>query len=185
MHTTYFCIRRRIQKLAKLKPETAKRLMKKYSGREKRRARDLCHKISRAIVNFAKEHDLGIIVEDLKGIRNRIRYSRNLNRRLRSWNFRRLQFYIDKAKLEGLPVVYVNPEGTSSLCPMCGGKLRKAPNGHRRAKRDRTVVCRCGYENDRDVTACLNMLRMRGVPVPRKPSKEGRLPLRTQRKLRT
>jgi len=25
---------------------------------------------------------------------------------------------------------------------------------------------KCGYENDRDVIACLNMLRMRGVPVP-------------------
>jgi len=163
VHTMYFCIRRRIQKLAKLKPKTAERLMKKYSGREKRKARDICHKISRALVDFAKEHNLGIIMEDLKGMRNRIRYGKNLNRRLHSWNFRRLQFYIDyKARLEGLPVVYVSPKGTSSLCPVCGGKLRRAPNGHRR------VACRCGYENDRDVTACLNMLRMRGVPFPLK-----------------
>jgi putative transposase len=61
-----------------------------------------------------------------------------------------------RAKLEGLPVIYVNPKGTSSLCPICGGRL--ASNGHRQMK------CKCGYENDRDVTACINTLRMRGVP---------------------
>jgi putative transposase len=161
VHTTYFNIRRRIQKLAKHKPKTARRLLKKYSGRERRKTRDLCHKISRAIVDFAKQHGFGIIMEDLKGIRGRIRYGRQMNRRLHSWNFRRLQFCVEyKARLEGLPVVYVSPRGTSSLCPVCGGRL--APNGHRRLK------CKCGYENDRDITACLNMLRLRGVPLPLK-----------------
>ncbi|MEM2578512.1 MAG: IS200/IS605 family accessory protein TnpB-related protein [Candidatus Bathyarchaeia archaeon] len=67
-------------------------------------------------------------MEDLKGIRRRINYTKSLNRRLHSWNFRRLQFYIEyKAKLERLPVVYVNPKHTSSLCPICGGRL--ASNG--------------------------------------------------------
>jgi putative transposase len=100
-------------------------------------------------------------MEDLKGIRKRINYGRMLNRRLHSWNFRRLQFYVEyKAKLEGLPVVYVSPRGTSSLCPVCGGRL--AMNGHRRMK------CKCEYEGDRDVIACLNMLRMRGAPLPLK-----------------
>jgi putative transposase len=162
IHTTYFNIRRRIQKLAKHKPKTAQRLLKKYSGREERKARDLCHKISREIVYFAKQHKLGILMEDLKRIRKRIKYGRILNRRLHSWNFRRLQFYIEyKAKLEGLPVVYVNPKGTSTLCPICGGKL--ASNGHR------LMRCpKCGYEGDRDVTACLNILRMRGAPLPQK-----------------
>ena len=65
-----------------------------------------------------------------------------------------------RAKLEGLPVIYVNPKGTSSLCPICGGRL--ASNGHRQMK------CKCGYENDRDIIACLNMLRMRGVLLPLK-----------------
>jgi len=159
IHTTYFEMRRRIQKLSKYKPITSKRLMEKYSGREKKITHDLCHKIARIIVDFAKEHGFGIIMEDLNGIRNKIRYNKNLNRRLHSWNFRKLQFFIEyKAKLNGIPVVYVKPHKTSSLCPICGGKL--APNGQRLLK------CKCGYENDRDVIACLNMLRMRGVPVP-------------------
>jgi hypothetical protein len=33
-------------------------------------------------VNFAKQHNLGIIMEELKGIRGPIRYGRMLNRRL-------------------------------------------------------------------------------------------------------
>jgi len=99
-------------------------------------------------------------MENLKNIRKKIKYGRNLNRRLHSWNFRKLQFFIEyKAELNGIPVVYINPKGTSSLCPRCGGKI--APNGQR------VLKCRkCGYENDRDIVACLNMLRMRGVPVP-------------------
>jgi putative transposase len=158
VHTTYFGIRRRIQKLAREKPKTAQRLLEKYSDREKRKAKDLCHKISKQIVDFAKRNGFGIVMEDLKGIRERINRGKKLNRRLHSWNFRKLQFYIDyKARLEGLPVVYVNPAGTSSTCPICGGKL--APNGYRRMR------CQCGYENDRDITACLNLLRMRGVSV--------------------
>jgi len=160
IHTTYFEIRKRIQKLSKYRPITSKRLMEKYSGREKRKVHDLCHKIAKIIVDFAKKHNLGIIMEDLRGVRKRIRYNKILNRRLHSWNFRKLQFFIEyKAKLNGIPVVYVKPNKTSSLCPRCGGRL--APNGQRLLK------CRkCGYENDRDVIACLNMLRMRGVSVP-------------------
>jgi putative transposase len=161
-HTTYFNIRRGIQKLAKHKPKTAQRLMRKYSGREKRKTRDLCHKISRIIVDFVKQHGFGVLMEDLKGIRKHIDKGRMLNRRLHSWNFRKLQSYVEyKAKLEGLPVIYVNPKGTSSLCPICGGKL--ASNGHRQ------LECRkCRYEDDRDVIACLNILRMRGAPLPLK-----------------
>lgn len=162
IHTTYFEIRRRIQKLSKFKPIKAKNLLAKYSDRERHRTMDECHKIAKKIVDFAKEHRMGIIMEDLKGIRRNINYNKNLNRRLHSWNFRKLQFYIDyKTRMEGLPVIYVDPRGTSSLCPKCGCKLE--PNRHRLMK------CRkCGYENDRDIVACLNMLRMRGVPLPPK-----------------
>jgi putative transposase len=34
-------------------------------------------------------------MEDLKGIRECIRYGRKLNGRLHSWDFRRLQFYVE------------------------------------------------------------------------------------------
>jgi putative transposase len=61
-----------VQKLVKHKPKTAKRLLKKYPGRERRKAGGLCHKISREVVDFAKQHGFGIIMEDLKGMRKRV-----------------------------------------------------------------------------------------------------------------
>jgi putative transposase len=82
IHTTYFSIRRSIQKPAK--PKTAKRLLKKYSSRGKRRAKELCRKISREIVDFTKQHSFGILMEDLNSIRNHIKYGRQTNRRLHS-----------------------------------------------------------------------------------------------------
>jgi len=161
----YFRKRRRIQRLAKHKPITSRRLMKKYSKRERNKVKDLCHKLSKSIVTFAEEHGFGIVMENLKGIRRRINYGKKMNRRLHSWSFRRLQFYIEyKAKLEGLPVKYVDPKNTSSLCPICGGKL-VASKGHRRLR------CRkCGYENDRDIIGAVNILK-RGcgeLPLPPK-----------------
>ncbi len=35
---------------------------------------DECHKISRAIINIAKQHGFGIVMENLKGIKKRIDY---------------------------------------------------------------------------------------------------------------
>ena len=49
-------------------------------------------------------------------------------------------------------VVYVDAKGTSSLCPICGGKL--SPKGYRLLK-----CLICGLEEDRDVMAVKNLLR--------------------------
>ncbi|MEM3745093.1 MAG: transposase [Candidatus Bathyarchaeia archaeon] len=153
IRSAYFEKRQRIQKLSKYKPITSKRLMAKYSKREKNRVKDLCHKVSRKIVEFAREGGFGVIVEDLKFMRRRIRCTKEMNRRIHSLPFRRLQFYIEyKAKLNGLPVEYVSAKFSSSLCPRCGGKL--ASNGYRLLKCNS-----CEYENDRDIIACLNLLK--------------------------
>ena len=154
IRSAYFEKRRRIQRLSKHKPITSKRLMSKYSKRERNRIKDRCHKIAKSIVSVAKANGWGIILEDLKGMRDRIHYGRKMNRRLHAIPFRKIQSCIEyKAKIEGLPVIYVDARSTSSLCPVCGGRLKKAPNGHR------ILRCDCGYENDRDVIACLNLLR--------------------------
>jgi len=158
IHYVYHEKRRRIQRI---KGKRRAKLLKKYNTRHRNRIRDLLHKLSRTIVNTAKQLDAGILMEDLKGIKQRIKYGKSMNRRLHQfWNPRRLQFYIDyKARLAGLPVHYLNPRGTSQRCPLCGGKL--ALNGYR------WVRCRCGYASDRDTTACLNLLKMWGcAPTP-------------------
>ena len=64
-----------------------------------------------------------------------------------------------KAKWDCLPVSYLDARFTSSLCPICGFRLE--PNGHRVMKCNN-----CGLELNRDVIACLNLLKMKGAWFP-------------------
>jgi len=81
--------------------------------------------------------------------------SEELNGRLHRWSYGRFQRIIEyQAKLNGLNVVYVDPRDTSSICPVCGGKLNPSQNGRRLMK-----CRRCGLEEDRDVVAVKNLTR--------------------------
>ena len=46
--------------------------MKKYSGREKNRAKDFLHKLSNKIIEIAKKRQMSIILEDLNGTKERL-----------------------------------------------------------------------------------------------------------------
>lgn len=101
-----------------------KRRIKKMKGnKEQRIMRDLDHKISRKIVNYALKHKLKIVVENLKGIRNcakKGKGSRNVNRFVNSWSFYRLQTFIEyKSKELGIPFEKINPQYTSQECSYC------------------------------------------------------------------
>ena len=101
-----------------------KRKKHKIKGdREKRRMRDLDHKISRKIVDYALKHKLKIVVEDLKGIRNGVRKGKGLpavNRFVNSWSFYRLQQFIEyKANECGIPFEKIKPHYTSQECYYC------------------------------------------------------------------
>ena len=128
LRTGYFTKRRKIQKMLKV-GKRKKKLLEKYGERERNRLNDLYHKLANKIVELAEKYS-GIALEDLTEIRTSIRYSVEMNGRLHRWSFRKLQSIIEyKAKLNGVRVVFVNPTYTSSLCPICGGKL--SSNGHR------------------------------------------------------
>jgi putative transposase len=190
IRTTYYLKRKRIWKKLQLGdyvrfgtpiPEKAKKLLEKYRKRQTRRVLALYHKIADKIIEKAKEMDASaIVMENLKYMEKMWRRQKNLKNpekklprelrgRLNRWSFRKLQSIIEyKAKLAGLNVVYVNPKGTSSTCPICGEKL--SPNGHR------VLKCpKCGYENDRDVVAVLNLVRRYTEDVGSFPPKGGNL----------
>ncbi|ANF22232.1 RNA-guided endonuclease InsQ/TnpB family protein [Thermococcus piezophilus] len=171
IRTGYFLKRRKIQRKIRA-GKKRKELLEKYGQREKNRLNDLYHKIANKIVELAEEY-CGIALEDLSEIRDSIRYSAEMNGRLHRWSFCKLQSIIEyKAKLKGIKVVFVNPAFTSSLCPICGGRL--SPNGCR------VLHCEnCGFESDRDVVGSWNIrlraLKMWGVSAPpeRQPMKMG------------
>lgn len=65
--------RRLRKKLQKKGSKSAKRCLKRLSGKERRFAGDLNHRISKCIVAKAQRTGRGIALEDLQGIRERVR----------------------------------------------------------------------------------------------------------------
>ncbi|ADC69101.1 transposase, IS605 OrfB family [Methanocaldococcus sp. FS406-22] len=157
VRTSYYVKRRKIQKKVE-NEDKKKELLEKYGNRERNKITDIYHKVVNKIIEIAKSVNGVIALEDLKEIRNKIKYSKKLNGRLHRWSFRRLQEVIKyKAKLNGIKVIFVNPHYTSSRCPICGGKM--SPNGHR------VLKCEdCGCILDRDVVGSLNIM-LRGFKL--------------------
>ncbi len=129
IHDEYSKKKQKIQKKLAKKPIKMRNILKKYSGREKRRVENFLHKASKIIVREAEKYNAKIIMENLNNIRNAInKTNKNLRRRLNRWNFRKLQTFIEyKAKWNNLPVKYSDAKYTSRLCPICGCNLN--PNG--------------------------------------------------------
>jgi len=138
-------VRRKLGKLKKLKA------IKKRQDKEQRWMKDQDHKISRQIVNFAKENHVAVIrMECLTNIRNTAKTSRKNAKNLHTWSFYRLAKYIEyKANLAGIKIEYVNPKHTSQKCPKCG-ELNKA--------NDRKYACGCGYKAHRDRVGAINII---------------------------
>lgn len=111
-------IRKRLQ--AK-KTSSARRLLKKRRRKEARFAADVNHRISKTIVAEAERTGRGIAVEELTGIRARVRLRKPQRATLHSWAFAQLgQFLTYKAQQAGVAMVQVDPAYTSQTCHACG-----------------------------------------------------------------
>lgn len=124
--------------------------IRKLNDKEQRWMKDQDHKVSRAIVDFAKENKISVIrLEQLTNIRQTARTSRKNEKNLHTWSFYRLsQFIMYKANLVGIKVEYVNPAYTSQTCPKCS-KKNKA--------KDRKYKCKCGFATHRDRVGAMNI----------------------------
>ncbi len=101
--------------------KSARRRLKKLSGKERRFATHTNHTISKRIVTVAQDTGRGIALEDLKGIRERVTARRAQRATLHIWSFFQLRSFVEyKARLAGVPVVAVDPRNTSRTCPTCG-----------------------------------------------------------------
>ncbi|KUM96980.1 transposase [Streptomyces cellostaticus] len=108
-------------KLQKKNTPSAKRRLKKRRLKEARRARDINHKIAKHVVAEAERTGRGIALEDLTGIRERVRLRKPQRATHSSWSFAQLGMFIAyKARRAGVPVVYVDPAYTSCTCAECG-----------------------------------------------------------------
>ncbi len=103
------------------KTKSAKRKLKKRARKERRHATHVNHVISKRIVTEAERTGRGIGLEDLTGIRQRVRLRKPQRVALHSWAFAQLAaFVLYKAERAGVPVVQVDPAYTSQMCSWCG-----------------------------------------------------------------
>ena len=133
-----------------------RRIFVKYGRRERNRVQQILHQTSKCIVEDAKKKQYAIAMEKLTGIRKLYRKGNgqgcDYRGRMNSWSYAELQRQIEyKARWDGIPVIYVNPRGTSARCSICGSGMKPEEN--------RKLKCRsCGFTVDRDVNAARNIL---------------------------
>lgn len=74
----------------------------------------------KAIVLEAQRAGRGIGLEDLKGVRERVKASRPQRARFGHWSLGELQtFVVYKAPAAGVPVLFVDRKYTRKGCPAC------------------------------------------------------------------
>jgi IS605 OrfB family transposase len=133
--------------------KSAKRLLRKRARKEARFAAGTNHLIAKRIVTEAERTGRGIALEDLTGIRARVRLRKPQRVTLHSWAFAQLGHHIAyKAALAGIPVVYVDPAYTSQMCSSCGHVSKKN-------RPDQATFCctSCGFAEHADVNAARNI----------------------------
>ncbi|MFD5121155.1 RNA-guided endonuclease InsQ/TnpB family protein [Streptomyces sp. NPDC058385] len=142
-------------KLQKKRTKSAKRRLKERSRREQRHVKNSNHVIAKTIVTEAERTSAGISLEELKGIRQRVRLRKPQRVTLHSWAFAQLgDFIVYKAKRAGVPLVFVDPAYTSQMCSQCRhvDKRNRVDQG--------LFICRgCGVVAHADRNASHNIAR--------------------------
>lgn len=149
-------------KLQAKQTRSAKRRLKRLSGKERRFATDTNHVIAKRIVQTAKDTARGIALEDLTHIRKRVTARRGQRAILHAWAFAQLRAFVEyKAKRMGVPVVLVDPRNTSRTCPVCGTVDKR-----NRPSQDTFSCTSCGTVGRADYIAALNIGRRALVSAP-------------------
>jgi putative transposase len=144
---------RKRQELQASRTKSATRRLKRRARREQRHVTHVNHKISKQIVAVAERTGRGVALEELSGIRDRVRLHRHQRATLSSWPFHQLGAHIAyKAKRAGVPFLEVDPAYTSQRCPRCGESSRR-----NRPIRDYFSCRRCGLAGPADVVAAVNV----------------------------
>lgn len=147
------------QSLQRRGTTSAKRHLKKLSGKEKRFRRDINHCISKQLIQKAKGTTRAIVLENLKGIRSRATVRKSQRYRHSSWSFYQLRQFIEyKSKREGVPVVIIDPRNTSRRCPNC-----LYVDKENRKTQSLFECCRCFFKEMADYVAALNIAEIGAV----------------------
>jgi putative transposase len=126
----------------------------RFRAKQQRRLRDMEHKISRSVVEYAVERQAGVFaLGDVRDIADAPGNGRKQNQRLSTWRHGKLRTYLTyKAEAEGMTVVLIDEQHTSQTYPNPTCNHRHKPQG-------RIYRCpACGFQAHRDVVGAANIL---------------------------
>ena len=134
--------------------KSAKRHLKKLSGRENRWISDVNHCLSKTLVQKYSANTL-FVLENLNGVSfERTDLPKALRNQNKSWAFYQLeQFLTYKAHLHNSEVVEVSAKYTSQRCPKCG--VIKKDNRHH--EKHEYHCNNCGYCSNDDRIGAMNI----------------------------
>ena len=155
----------KIQQATRKDRRAQARVLHRYAGRERNRVTHLLHRAANELI--ANVGDRNMIFEDLADTTETIlrepanwygrKHADEERRRLATWTHGRLQRFVSyKADTA---VLRVNPRGTSSECPQCGGVLH-----HPSWRRSDCSSCQNSWHRDR---AAAIVILSRGLEVLR------------------
>ena len=155
VHEVRLRYHKRRQILQKVGTRSAKRRLKKMSGREKRFQKNTNHVISKKLVQKAVQSRKALALEDLTGIRERTTVRRENRYERHCWAFFQLRMYIAyKAAWTGVEVKYVDPRNTGRTCSVCG----HCAKANRQSQA--SFLCKqCGFCCNADINAAINISR--------------------------
>src|SRR5262249_3936827 len=129
--------------------KSAKPRLKRLARREANYRRNENHRIAKELVRLAKDTGRGIGLEDLKHIRERTTVRAKDRAKHSGWAFAQLQCFVCyKAKLAGVPVVFVDARNTSRTCSACG----HCEKANRKSQAEFACV-HCGFSDQADRNA--------------------------------
>jgi putative transposase len=134
-----------------------KRLQRRKSrflAQQNRRARDIEHKVSHAVVQWAAARDVGTLaVGDVRDVADGKRLKKEQQQKIGLWSHGRQRQYITyKAAAVGIRVMLVDEHHTSKTCPACGHQYKP------RGRVYRCPVKTCGFVGHRDAVGSVNIL---------------------------
>jgi len=123
-----------------------------FHQKARRIMEDFARKVGKWVVEIARDFGANVIkLESLKNlIKNVDKLPKEFHDKFYLMQYRRLQYWISwQARKHGMVIEFVNPSYSSVSCPKCGRKMKEVSH--------RWFKCSCGYENDRDVIAIMNL----------------------------
>lgn len=148
----YFRLRRDLQSKG---TKSAKRHLKKVSGRVARFQKNVNHMVAKQLVASVKAGDT-LVMENLTDIRERTyqrREKRQQRREQANWSFSQLQSFVAyKAAWKGVTVAFIDPRYTSQRCSRCGHRVRS-----NRKSQSEFSCKKCGYTDNADYNAAKNI----------------------------